>query len=84
MGVVNRSRRQSWKGWEQKGEGTEDGRREEKADKDKLASLDSLGTTPWDCDWRQRQYPGPGSPRTGSQEALQGEAGEGCEQRRQK
>lgn len=59
-GEVDRGRSQSWKGGRQRGEETEEGRREEKADK--LVSLDSLGTNSWDSDQWPGQYPEPGFP----------------------
>lgn len=66
-----------------RGEENEGQRREEKADK--LPSLDSLGTTPWDSARWPGQYPEePGCTEDWFPEAPQGEAGDGCEQRKQK
>lgn len=80
-GEVDRGRRQRQGCGGQRGDEAEEGRREKA---DKLASLDSLGTIPWANGQGSTWSLALSLPRTGSQEASQGEAGDGCEQRRQK
>lgn len=75
-GEVDRGRSLGW-GWGQRGEEAEEGRREK-------ASLDRPEAIPWASGQGSAQSLALSLPRTGSQEASQGEAGDGCEQRRQK